>query len=113
MECGLFEKILPRHLEIIYQINHWFLTNEVEAKWPNDDAMKRDLSIIQRGEGRSVRMAYLSVVASNRVNGVAALHTELLKRNLSLNLINCTPINLLMLQMGSLQGVGSWLVIRA
>ena len=79
---GLFEKILPRHLEIIYQINHWFLTNEVEAKWPNDDAMKRDLSIIQEGEGRSVRMAYLSVVASNRVNGVAALHTELLKRNL-------------------------------
>lgn len=79
---GLFEKILPRHLEIIYEINHWFLTNEVEAKWPNDDAMKRDLSIIQEGEGRSVRMAYLSVVASNRVNGVAALHTELLKRNL-------------------------------
>ena len=79
---GLFEKILPRHLEIIYQINHWFLTNEVEAKWPNDDAMKRDLSIIQEGEGRSVRMAYLSVIASNRVNGVAALHTELLKRNL-------------------------------
>ena len=79
---GLFEKILPRHLEIIYEINHWFLTNEVEAKWPNDDAMKRDLSIIQEGEGRSVRMAYLSVVASNRVNGVAALHTDLLKRNL-------------------------------
>ena len=78
----LFEKILPRHLEIIYQINHWFLTNEVEAKWPNDDAIKRDLSIIQEGEGRSVRMAYLSVIASNRVNGVAALHTELLKRNL-------------------------------
>lgn len=79
---GLFEKILPRHLEIIYEINHWFLTNEVEAKWPNDDAKKRALSIIQEGEGRSVRMAYLSVVASNRVNGVAALHTELLKRNL-------------------------------
>jgi len=79
---GLFEKILPRHLEIIYEINHWFLNNEVEAKWPNDDAMKRDLSIIQEGEGRSVRMAYLSVVASNRVNGVAALHTKLLKSNL-------------------------------
>lgn len=79
---GLFEKILPRHLEIIYEVNHWFLNNEVEAKWPNDDAMKRELSIIQEGEGRSVRMAFLSVVASKRVNGVAALHTELLKRNL-------------------------------
>ena len=54
---GLFEKILPRHLEIIYQINHWFLTNEVEAKWPNDDAMKRDLSIIQEGKG--VRFVWL------------------------------------------------------
>lgn len=79
---GLFEKILPRHLEIIYEINHWFLSNEVEAKWPNDDAKKRELSIIQEGEGRSVRMAYLSVVASKHVNGVAALHTELLKSNL-------------------------------
>ena len=78
----LFEKTLPRHLEIIYEINHWFLNNEVEAKWPNDDVMKRELSIIQEGGERSVRMAYLSVVASKRVNGVAALHTELLKRNL-------------------------------
>ncbi len=79
---ALFERVLPRHLELIYQINHWFLSEEVEAEWPGDDAMKRNLSIIREGSDKAVRMAYLSVVASRRVNGVAALHTDLLKRRL-------------------------------
>ena len=79
---ALFERVLPRHLEIIYEINHWFLTTEVEAEWPGDNAMKQNLSIIREGPNKAVRMAYLSVVASRRVNGVAALHTNLLKRNL-------------------------------
>ena len=80
----LFEKVLPRHLQIIYEINSRFL-EEVEAKWPGDDAMKANLSIIEEGGTRMVRMAYLSVIASHTVNGVAALHTELLKKDLFYN----------------------------
>lgn len=78
----LFEKVLPRHLEIIYEINARFLEDEVEAKWPGDGAKKSELSIIEEGNPKMVRMAYLSVVGSTKVNGVAALHTELLKKNL-------------------------------
>lgn len=78
----LFEKVLPRHLEIIYEINARFLENDVEAKWPGDDAKKAELSIIEEGTPKMVRMAYLSVVGSTKVNGVAALHTDLLKKNL-------------------------------
>ncbi|MGB0335143.1 MAG: glycogen/starch/alpha-glucan phosphorylase [Opitutales bacterium] len=78
----LFEKVLPRHLEIIYEINARFLEDEVEAMWPGDDAKKAELSIIEEGHPKMVRMAYLSVVGSTKVNGVAALHTELLKKNL-------------------------------
>ncbi len=78
----LFEKVLPRHLEIIYEINARFLEDEVEAKWPGDDSKKSELSIIEEGTPKMVRMAYLSVVGSTKVNGVAALHTELLKKNL-------------------------------
>ncbi|TVP79368.1 MAG: glycogen/starch/alpha-glucan phosphorylase [Puniceicoccaceae bacterium] len=78
----LFEKVLPRHLEIIYEINARFLENEVEAQWPGDDAKKSELSIIEEGNPKMVRMAYLSVVGSTKVNGVAALHTDLLKKNL-------------------------------
>jgi len=78
----LFEKVLPRHLEIIYEINSRFLEDEVEAKWPGDDSKKSELSIIEEGYPKMVRMAYLSVVGSTKVNGVAALHTELLKKDL-------------------------------
>jgi len=78
----LFEKILPRHLQIIYEINRRFLDEEVEAKWPGDGAKKMDLSLIEEGEPKMIRMAYLSVIASHTVNGVAALHTELLKKHL-------------------------------
>jgi glycogen phosphorylase len=78
----LFEKVLPRHLEIIYEINARFLKDVVAAKWPGDDSKKTELSIIEEGHPKMVRMAYLSVVGSTKVNGVAALHTELLKKNL-------------------------------
>ncbi|MGC6505847.1 MAG: glycogen/starch/alpha-glucan phosphorylase [Coraliomargaritaceae bacterium] len=78
----LFEKVLPRHLEIIYEINRRFLEGEVETKWPGDDTKKRELSIIEEGQPKMIRMAYLSVVGSTRVNGVAALHTDLLKKHL-------------------------------
>ena len=78
----LFEKVLPRHLEIIYEINNRFLEGEVESKWPGDDSKKAELSIIEESQPKMVRMAYLSVVGSTKVNGVAALHTQLLKKNL-------------------------------
>jgi len=78
----LFEKVLPRHLEIIFEINARFLQDEVEAKWPGDDSKKAELSIIEEGQPKMVRMAYLSVVGSTKVNGVAALHTDLLRKNL-------------------------------
>lgn len=78
---SLIQRLLPRHMEIIYQINHLFL-KEVRAKWPDDVSKQRKLSIIQEGFHRMVRMANLCVVGSYAVNGVAALHSELVKRDL-------------------------------
>ncbi|MGF1449854.1 MAG: glycogen/starch/alpha-glucan phosphorylase [Opitutales bacterium] len=78
----LFERLLPRHLQIIFEINRRFLEDEVEAMWPGDDAKKTELSLIEEGEPKMIRMAYLSVVGSHTVNGVAALHTRLLCEHL-------------------------------
>lgn len=77
----LLEKVLPRHLQIIYEINRRFL-EEVEAKWPGDGECKQRMSIVEEGNPKLVRMAYLAVVGSFSVNGVAKLHTQLLKDNL-------------------------------
>ncbi len=78
---GLFNKVLPRHLQLIFEINKRFL-EEVEAKWPGDAEKKRVLSIIEEGHVQMVRMAHLSVVGGHSVNGVAALHTQLIKSDL-------------------------------
>lgn len=78
----LFARVLPRHLEIILEINRRFLEEEVEAKWPGDDAMKRQLSLIEEGHPQMIRMANLSVIGSHTTNGVAALHSRLLKEKL-------------------------------
>lgn len=78
---SLIQRLLPRHMEIIYQINHLFL-KDVREKWPGDVEKQRKLSIIQEGFHRMVRMANLCVVGSYAVNGVAALHSELVKRDL-------------------------------
>ena len=78
----LFEKVLPRHLQIIFEINRRFLEQEVEVKWPGNDDMKQRLSLIEEGNPKMIRMAFLSVVGSGYVNGVAALHTNLLKKDL-------------------------------
>lgn len=72
----MFERLLPRILQIIYEINRRFLL-EVHVKWPNDDERKRRLSIIEEGPVKHVRMAHLAVVGSHSVNGVAELHSEL------------------------------------
>lgn len=84
----MFEALLPRHLEIIYEINHRFLA-ELRERFPGDDALARRVSLIDEGGQhgahggeRRVRMAALAIVASHRVNGVAALHSELMVRTI-------------------------------
>lgn len=77
----LFGRLLPRHLEIIYQINCEFL-HMVNHHFPGDKELLRRVSIIDEEHGRRVRMAHLAVVGSHTVNGVAALHSELLKQTL-------------------------------
>ena len=77
----LFGRLLPRHLEIIYQINHEFL-HMVNHHFPGDVELLRRVSIIDEDHGRRVRMAHLAVVGSHTVNGVAALHSQLLKDTL-------------------------------
>jgi starch phosphorylase len=77
----LFERVLPRHLQIIFEINVHHMA-AVEAHWPGDNEKKRICSIIEENGAKMVRMAHLSVVASHAVNGVAALHTILLKKDL-------------------------------
>ena len=83
---GLISKVLPRHMQLIYMINYYFLHTEVEAKWPGDNNMKRRLSIIEEPnnhhDDQMVRMAFLSVIGSHKVNGVAALHSQLVQQNL-------------------------------
>jgi glycogen phosphorylase len=79
---ALFEKVLPRHLEIIYEINAQFLKNVVEKKWPGDDEKKSKLSVIEESHPRMVRMANLCVITAYKVNGVAAVHSELVKTDL-------------------------------
>ena len=78
---GLFERLLPRHLQIIYDINTKLL-QIVETKWPGDNEKKRVCSLIEENGHRQVRMANLAVAGSHAVNGVAALHTALLKKDL-------------------------------
>ena len=76
---SLFERLLPRHLEIIYEINHRFL-RQVQIHANDDEGMMRRTSIIGEGPEQTVRMAHLAVVGSHRVNGVAELHSDLVKK---------------------------------
>ena len=87
---GLFRKVLPRHLQIILEINKHFL-EEVEKKWPGDVDKKRALSLIEEGHEQMVRMGNMCVVGSHTVNGVAALHTQLLKTDLFPDFNNLWP----------------------
>ncbi|MGB6017590.1 MAG: glycogen/starch/alpha-glucan phosphorylase, partial [Nodosilinea sp.] len=75
----LFGQLLPRHLELIYEINQRFL-DQVKLRYPKDPARLERLSLIEEGPERRVRMANLACVGSHAINGVAALHTELLKQ---------------------------------
>jgi starch phosphorylase len=80
-QLGLFGDLLPRHLEIVFEINNRFL-QQVRLKWPGDTGMLQRLSIIDEHNGKAVRMAHLAVVAAHHVNGVAALHSALVQTDL-------------------------------
>ena len=77
---SLFGKLLPRHLEIIYELNHRFL-EDIRVWFPEEEDLVSDLSIIEEGDDKKVRMANLACVGSHAINGVAALHTSLLKKD--------------------------------
>ncbi len=94
---ALLERVLPRHMKIIYDINELFL-DQVRSSHPGDDDLLRRISIIEENQGRRVRMAHLSVVASHKVNGVSRLHSQLLQETVFADFhklfpgrfINCT-----------------------
>jgi len=78
---AMFEKFLPRHLQIIYLINREFL-DRVSERYPGNNDLRRRMSIISEDHGREVRMSHLAVVGSRRVNGVARLHSELMQQTI-------------------------------
>jgi len=77
----MFERVLPRHLQILYEINHRFL-RQVEAAWPTDPYRQNRMSLIEEGSPRMVRMANVAIVGSHAVNGVAKLHSDLVRSDL-------------------------------
>src|SRR5271157_4739927 len=86
----LFAKLLPRHLEIIYEINRRFL-DHVRTKHSGDDGLVARVSLIDEQGPKYVRMAYLATVGSHAVNGVAALHSELLKKTVMRDFYQLMP----------------------
>ncbi len=78
---GLFAKLLPRHMEIIYSINERFL-DEIRIRYMNDEARIARMSLIDEYGDRQIRMAHLACVGSHAINGVAELHSDLLKKDL-------------------------------
>jgi len=86
----LFSRSLPRHTEIIYEINRRFL-DEVRLRYPGDDGLVSRLSIIDESGDKYVRMAHLASVGSHRINGVAALHSDLLTKTVLKDLYDMYP----------------------
>ncbi|ARO87430.1 glycogen/starch/alpha-glucan phosphorylase [Nitrosospira lacus] len=78
---ALFENVLPRHLQIIYEINRRFL-KDVMHRYPGDTGIVRRMSIIDEGGEKRIRMAHLAIIGSHKVNGVAQIHTELMKQTI-------------------------------
>ena len=80
-DLNLFKDLLPRHLELIYEINKRFL-QQVRLRYPGNDVVIRKLSIIDEEGVKAIRMAHLATIGAHHVNGVAALHSDLIKRQL-------------------------------
>lgn len=87
---SLFQRVLPRHMQVIYEINRRFL-EELQERYPGDLARIREMSIIEEGPEKRIRMAHLSIIGSHAVNGVSALHSEILKRDLFKNFYELSP----------------------
>ena len=79
---ALLERVVPRHLQIIYEINRRFLEH-VASVWPGDDARLRRMSIVEEGDPGQVRMAHLSIVGSHSINGVSEMHSRLVQTTLA------------------------------
>ena len=89
---SLFGSLLPRHLEIIYEINRRFL-DEVRLQYPNDTSRVARMSLIDESGERYVRMAHLATVGSHAINGVAELHSSFFKRQRCTTSLNFGPTN--------------------
>jgi starch phosphorylase len=87
---SLLGRVLPRHLQLIYEINRRFLL-EVKRRFPGDDALAARMSIIEDGKEQRARMANLAIVGSHSVNGVAALHTEIIKNEVFKDFVEIWP----------------------
>ena len=85
-----FEIMLPRHLEIIYEINRRLL-DDVRARFPGDDGRIQRVSLIEEGAERKIRMANLAIVGSHSTNGVAAIHSDLLRKTTVKDLAEIFP----------------------
>jgi starch phosphorylase len=77
----MFQRVLPRHLQIVYEINHRFL-KQVAGRWPGDEKRQQRMSVIEEGSPQMVRMANLAIIGSHAVNGVAELHSNLVRTDL-------------------------------
>lgn len=86
----MMRKVLPRHVSIIFEINRRFM-DEVKSRFPGDEDRLQRMSIIQDGESQQVRMAWLAVVGSFTVNGVSALHGDLIKKNIFQDFVEMFP----------------------
>ncbi|MFA5073994.1 MAG: glycogen/starch/alpha-glucan phosphorylase [Nitrospirota bacterium] len=86
----LFESILPRHLQIIYEINYRFL-EEVRHRFPGDVDLTRRMSIVDEHGGKRLRMSHLAIIGSHRVNGVSRIHTDLMKNTIFADFDRFTP----------------------
>ncbi len=86
----MFERLLPRHLQIIYEINHHFIRH-VSHMFPGDMELLKRVSLIQEEPEKRIRMAHLATVGSHRINGVARLHTELMKSTIFADFYRICP----------------------
>ena len=78
---NLFSRVLPRHIEIVHDINEYFM-KEISQRYPNDHHKHRQMSLIEGSDSKRVRMAHIAIVGSHSVNGVSQLHTDLIKEKL-------------------------------
>ncbi len=83
----LVQNLLPRHLQIIYEINMFFL-HSVERKFPGDRDLLSRVSIIEESQPKMIRMAYLAIIGSHKVNGVAELHSDLIQTTIFKDFVN-------------------------